>query len=110
MSNATYTLELGGKTLRVHYSYRPGDPGRTSGPPERCYPPEPEELEISSILLRGEPPLEMIHNPRFQRYHWIDATELLWLACGKDASAEFYLSLEAKILDFIHDEEDPEEP
>ena len=24
----------------------PGDPGRISGPPENCYPPEPPEFEI----------------------------------------------------------------
>jgi hypothetical protein len=24
----------------------PGDPGRLSGPPERCYPPEPPEFEM----------------------------------------------------------------
>jgi len=29
----------------VHYS--PGSPGRLSGPPERCYPPEPPEVEVA---------------------------------------------------------------
>lgn len=35
--------------------YRPGDPGYTSGPPERCYPPEPAELEWEVLDRRGRP-------------------------------------------------------
>lgn len=35
--------------------YRPGDPGRTSGPPEYCYPPEPTELEWVVLDRRGRP-------------------------------------------------------
>jgi hypothetical protein len=35
--------------------YRPGDPGRTWGPPERCYPPEPAELEWVVLDRRGRP-------------------------------------------------------
>lgn len=31
--------------LVVIDSYTPGDPGRTSGPPEDCWPPEPPEVE-----------------------------------------------------------------
>jgi hypothetical protein len=29
--------------------YTPGDPGRLSGPPEKCYPPEPSEIEITKL-------------------------------------------------------------
>jgi hypothetical protein len=28
--------------------YYPGDPGKTYGPPEQCYPPEPDEVDIAS--------------------------------------------------------------
>lgn len=108
MSASTLEVEVEGQTLRLTYDYTPGDPGRTSGPPERCYPPEPEEVEITKIELRGEPPAEMIHNPRFQRYHWIDITQLIWLAAGEDETADFYSQLEQEILDFIHDEEEPD--
>lgn len=30
-----------------------GDPGKISGPPEKCYPPEGPELEIIAIEIRG---------------------------------------------------------
>ena len=36
----------------VHH-YTPGDPGRTWGPPERCHPPEPEEVEFTVRDRRG---------------------------------------------------------
>lgn len=29
----------------------PGDPGRLSGPPEDCYPPEPDDAEVEDILV-----------------------------------------------------------
>lgn len=35
--------------------YRPGKPGRTDGPPELCYPPEPTELEWRLLDRRGRP-------------------------------------------------------
>lgn len=30
-------------------TYTPGDPGRISGPPEYCYPPEPPEVEWETL-------------------------------------------------------------
>lgn len=30
-------------------TYRPGTPGKLSGPPENCYPPEDPEIEIESV-------------------------------------------------------------
>lgn len=29
--------------------FHPGSPGRTSGPPDKCYPAEPAEIEIISV-------------------------------------------------------------
>lgn len=29
---------------------RPGEPGRLHGPPEKCYPPEPPEVEFDAVL------------------------------------------------------------
>lgn len=39
-------------TLEVHYDYTPGDPGQLSGPPEKCYPPEDEEFDITEVRLK----------------------------------------------------------
>ena len=36
--------------ITVEAKYIPGDPGRLSGPPEDCYPPEPPEVEIVSAV------------------------------------------------------------
>ena len=38
-----------GPDLVFEVTFHPGDPGRTYGPPERCYPPEPSEVEYLSI-------------------------------------------------------------
>ena len=35
--------------LRAEGVYSPGRPGRTSGPPEKCYPDEPAELDIEKL-------------------------------------------------------------
>jgi hypothetical protein len=39
----------------VEFDYTPGDPGQTSGPPERCYEPTGAEVEIVSVLVDGLP-------------------------------------------------------
>lgn len=47
------TVRLGGMKFHIHY-YITGvcyyDPGRLSGPPEDCYPPE-SEAEVQAIAL-----------------------------------------------------------
>ncbi len=40
-------IEIPVKVRVTHYT--PGDPGRLSGPPENCYPPEPEEIAFEVI-------------------------------------------------------------
>lgn len=39
-------------TLECHYDYTPGNPGRTYGPPEKCYPPEDATLDITEVRLK----------------------------------------------------------
>jgi hypothetical protein len=39
----------------VYGRYFPGDPGRVSGPPEHCYPPEPAEIDVEQLLIDGNP-------------------------------------------------------
>ena len=36
--------------IEVEYAYHKGDPGRYSGPPEKCYPSEPAYVEIISVM------------------------------------------------------------
>jgi hypothetical protein len=41
--------------LRVDGRYHAGDPGRTFGLPENCYPSEPAEAEIEALWTGGHP-------------------------------------------------------
>jgi len=47
----TFTTLLDGTEEEVvcEFDFSPGDPGRTYGPPEKCYPPEPDELDITEV-------------------------------------------------------------
>lgn len=43
---------LGECPVSVAYTYRPARAGKVSGPPEDCYPPEPEDLDILFLTVR----------------------------------------------------------
>jgi hypothetical protein len=45
-----WTHPVSEEEYEVECSVSPGDPGRTYGPPERCYPPEPPEVEILRVF------------------------------------------------------------
>jgi hypothetical protein len=69
-------------------SYYPGDPGRLSGPPEHCYPPEPEEVEWELCDEEGN------------------------ILVVLPLTEKQYQDIESQILDFIHNaqNEDFDEP
>lgn len=39
--------------LEVHFSFRKGFPGKLCGPPEDCYPMEPDEWELQELRMEG---------------------------------------------------------
>ena len=43
-----------GLDLKATGIYYPGDPGRVSGPPEKCYPPEAAEAEVETLIYQDE--------------------------------------------------------
>lgn len=49
-------VEVDGNPVEVTvvYSYSPGSPGKTYGPPENCYPPEGPDVDIESIFLTDD--------------------------------------------------------
>ncbi|CAN8140201.1 hypothetical protein THIOSC15_2100008 [uncultured Thiomicrorhabdus sp.] len=40
-------------TFCVKFNFTPGDPGRLTGPMEKCYPPTEAELEITGVYLHS---------------------------------------------------------
>ena len=40
---------LGEQYVMVGYHYTPAQPGRYSGPPEDCYPDEPDEIDLVAV-------------------------------------------------------------
>jgi len=38
----------------THYHYTKGSPGKLSGPPENCYPPEPAEIEDIELEIYNQ--------------------------------------------------------
>jgi hypothetical protein len=65
MQNLIQDLVYSGVTLRCEIDYSPGDPGNTSGPPENCHPREPEEFELTTLLIQ------------MPNKQWLDITALV---------------------------------
>lgn len=52
MGKITWTVDLGilgEHDVEIEYDFSPGRPGVTYGPPERCYPDEPPEVEYTKV-------------------------------------------------------------
>lgn len=47
----TFSLFYDDIEFRVSGTYYPGDPGQTSGPPEKCWPPEPDAFETDDLMI-----------------------------------------------------------
>ena len=60
MSQETVDITFLGTDLTVIGAYFPGQRGRTSGPPEDCFPEEPSDFEIEDILVNGCSIYEMV--------------------------------------------------
>ena len=81
MNNSTDThLEL---PLCVEFDFTPGTPGRITGPPEDCYPPEGAEIDITAVYLEREGVGGTTQ--RLDIQSWLSADELESL---KDAAME----------------------
>lgn len=62
VTTITFTIEWAGLEFEGTASYTPGDPGRLSGPPEKCYPPEPAEVEVTSLKCEGYDALFLLNS------------------------------------------------
>ena len=65
------TRFLGDAEVLVEYEYEPGDPGRLSGPPEDCYPPEPAQVTVLQVFINGVwcDPEDFIADAILERWH-----------------------------------------
>jgi hypothetical protein len=50
----------------VTFDYYPGRPGVYSGPPEKCYEDEPDELEVTRVLVDGAEWLQALTEPELE--------------------------------------------
>lgn len=69
----------------VGYAFHRGDPGRTSGPPERCYPPEPAYIEIISVM-HGAIDIEIYLSD--EQMAWIEQEIEADITAAQEAAAE----------------------
>lgn len=85
----------------IEYTISDYDPGRTSGPPEKCYPPEGGEVEILEIVLCNDG-----HGKR------VTLDPKNWSAAGFNDTALEQIDDAAfeHAMDCLNDDADPPEP
>jgi hypothetical protein len=96
-----YLIERAGCDLRVYFSATPGDPGQTSGPPERCWPPEPPEVDIECIELQVGVTDDLSSDAQATRPVWVDVTDLLLEVGGNS----FVNSVTDEVLERLNDDD-----
>jgi len=52
--NFVQEINVLGLDLKATGIYIPGDPGKYSGPPENCYPSEPPEVTVHTLVYQDE--------------------------------------------------------
>ena len=53
MSKHVQDIEWNGQEIEVHFYFTKGYAAKLWGAPEDCYPGEPDEWEIESIMYKG---------------------------------------------------------
>ena len=74
-TSITFSVEVGGHELLVHGDATPEDPGRVSGPPENCWPPEAASFDPTKIELLVSVTEDLSLTP-MKRNVYIDITDL----------------------------------
>lgn len=93
--NITFTAI--GLTFGADVNYTPGDPGRTYGPPEYCYPAEPDELEFISLTCEGKDAMFLLNSTcadEIEQAACEGAREML-RRCADEALIDAYLDAHA---------------
>jgi hypothetical protein len=68
--------------------FYPGDPGRLSGPPEKCYPPEGAEVEILRLTADGCPAMFLMDSNLSDDIEAVVCEHLLDILGEEDESSE----------------------
>ena len=108
-SSRTIEIEVGGQILEIHGTYYPGDHGKTSGPPERCYPPEPESFEPDKIVLQTWVTEDLAPaGMKKTRQVLVDITDLVSELGGSDIIDQV-IADKLSDIDFTEDPPEPDE-
>jgi len=69
-------IDYYGKKMDINYTFIPGTAGLCDGPPEACYPEEPDELDILEVIWETGG-LTLIDGTRQVTRVWVDILPVL---------------------------------